>query len=386
MKRVARSTISDERFDRELATVLDQLAGELTGAPSVGEMQERLAARALVGIRPDRVFAGRRFVLLVALVMLTLAALATMLVAGLSRPTVDPLGNGPIIVAGVAYDPVTGKMGADPCDCTTDATWSADGTRVAFRRSSQILVTDLAQKRVRELGECSGCDESHDHISIASDGSVVAFTDDGDVWLVDVESGMRTRVTELGNDRQARSPTMAPDGERLAFFVEREPGIWVVDVHGGDPWQTHRRRQRHGSRLVAGRCFDRLPGQPPCVGSSRPRRHAVVDGGPRQRRAAATVELAGLLRAGMGRAGVVTGWSGTRPRGDRPGPASAHRAMDAVGRGCRRLDRAYPRGRGTGPCCLAASAAERAAAIGRGRASGCDGTATLSGSDGRAAP
>lgn len=176
------------------------------------------------------------------LVALVLAAAA---VAGSRLLTDDDdkaVGNGPIIVAGRAYDPYTdtGETESDPCNCTTDASWSADGQRVAFRRSSRIYVTDLADpagESERQLADCSGCDEVHDHISMAADGSSVAFTDEGDVWLADVEAGTRTQVTDLGEGRQARSPTLDPNGDRLAFVIDDEPGIWVADLAGGEPWQ-----------------------------------------------------------------------------------------------------------------------------------------------------
>ena len=190
----------------------------------------RRASRLAVGSPTVRVAAIMVATILLALALVAAAVAGSRLLADDGRGT---MGNGPIIVNGTAYDPYTGEIGPDPCNCTTDASWSADGRRVAFRRSSRILVIDLADERERELTDCTGCDD--DHISMAADGSSVAFTDEGDVWLVDVDTGTRTQVTDLGEGRQARSPTLAPDGDRLAFVIDGEPGIWVTDLGGGQP-------------------------------------------------------------------------------------------------------------------------------------------------------
>jgi Tol biopolymer transport system component len=170
--------------------------------------------------------------ILLALVLAAVAVAGSRLLVDDGRETV---GNGPIIVNGTAYDPYTGAIGPDPCNCTTAASWSADGQRVAFRRSSRILVIDLADERERELTDCTGCDD--DHISMAADGSSVAFTHEGDVWLVDVDTGTRIQVTDLGEGRHARSPALDPGDDRVAFVIDGEPGIWVTGLGGGQPGQ-----------------------------------------------------------------------------------------------------------------------------------------------------
>jgi hypothetical protein len=185
----------------------------------------RHASRLVVGSPTARVATIMAATVLLALVLAAAAVAGSRLLADDAR---QPVGNGPIIVAGRAHDPYTdtGETWPDPCNCTTDASWSADGQRVAFRRSSSIFVVDLKDpdgEPERQLGECSGCDD--DHISISADGSQVAFSDEGDIWLVDVETRARTRVTDLGKGRHARSPTLAPDGDRLAFVIDGEPGI-----------------------------------------------------------------------------------------------------------------------------------------------------------------
>ena len=197
----------------------------------IKEPPMRRASRLAVGSPTARIATIVVATILLALMLAAAAVVGSQLLVDDGQ---EAVGNGPIIVNGTAYDPYSGEIGPDPCNCTTDASWSADGQRVAFRRSSRVLVADLAEGSERELAVCTGCDD--DHISMAADGGSVAFTDDGDVWLVDVDTGTRTRVTDLGEGRQARSPTLDPDGDRLAFVIDGEPGIWVTDLGGGQPW------------------------------------------------------------------------------------------------------------------------------------------------------
>lgn len=199
----------------------------------VKEPPMRRGSRLAVGSPTARVASIMVATMLVALALAAAAVAGSRLLADDGKATVR---NGPIIVNGVSYDPYTGETGPDPCDgCTTDASWSVDGQRVAFRRSSQIWVADLAEARKWHLADCTDCED--DHISMAADGRSVAFTDEGDVWLVDVDTGVRTPVTNLGEGRHARSPSIAPGGERVAFAIDGEPGIWVTAIAGGEPWQ-----------------------------------------------------------------------------------------------------------------------------------------------------
>ena len=102
----------------------------------------RRASRIAVGSPTARVATVMLATILLALMLAAAAVAGSRLLAD----DKDTVGNGPIIVAGTAYDPYTGEIGPDPCDeCAADASWSADGQRVAFRRSSRIYVADLAE-------------------------------------------------------------------------------------------------------------------------------------------------------------------------------------------------------------------------------------------------
>ena len=85
----------------------------------------------------------------------------------------------------------------------------------------------------RQLVDCTTCD-TYGNVSMAADGSQVAYAIDGQVWLVDVASGARRQVTQLAPARVAVSPTLSPDGRRIAFVVEGEPGLWAIGIDGSD--------------------------------------------------------------------------------------------------------------------------------------------------------
>ena len=64
---------------------------------------------------------------------------------------------------------------------------------------------------------------------LSPDGTMVAYTDDGHVWLVPTAGGPPRRLVE------GSSPVWAPDG-RLVVSVERDDTTRLAVVHTGDPW------------------------------------------------------------------------------------------------------------------------------------------------------
>ena len=108
--------------------------------------------------------------------------------------------------------------GMVPADLTrirfvSDAQVSPDGRTVAF------VVTDLSEERDEYLSQ---------------------------IWLVDTTGGPPRRFT--GGPRRDTTPRWSPDGSRLAFVSEREPGkkgqLYVMPVAGGEP--TRLTDLRHG--------------------------------------------------------------------------------------------------------------------------------------------
>ena len=228
--------MSDERFERELQDFLDWQSGELAGAPSAEMMTTRVAGR----VRPRGfapIFERRTAILIATLALLAVAIAAAILANRPSQPPLPPMGNGPIMVAGLAYDPFTGEAGHVPCNCANDASWSADGERVAFMRwvgtVNGIWVADLAAGTERQLVDCTTCG-TDGNLSMAADGSQVAYAIDGQVWLVDVASGAQRQVTQLETGREASSPTLSPGWPSRRLRHRGEPGIWAIGIDGSD--------------------------------------------------------------------------------------------------------------------------------------------------------
>ncbi|MBN1826496.1 MAG: PD40 domain-containing protein [Candidatus Eisenbacteria bacterium] len=68
---------------------------------------------------------------------------------------------------------------------------------------------------------------------ISPDGTLIAFSYDGDIWTVPVDGGEATRITDhVGWDGY---PIWSPDGARIAFASDREGNsdVWIVPAAGG---------------------------------------------------------------------------------------------------------------------------------------------------------
>jgi WD40-like Beta Propeller Repeat len=150
--------------------------------------------------------------------------------SGLSTTLYGP-PNGPTFVNrklgldGTLGDPV------GPTDATS-FDWSIDGRAVLLRSPSLFVVKpktslwvldpDGSQRRLIR----NGIDPSW-----SPHGRWVAFTREGQVWVVDTRSGRARRLTTKGGER----PAWSPDGRRIAFFRVRheEAFLYVLDPKGG---------------------------------------------------------------------------------------------------------------------------------------------------------
>lgn len=134
--------------------------------------------------------------------------------------------------------------------------WSADGTRVMFVRSTisggTIVRSEIA---IRDVGrDARFLAPSEDQIVIrrdadpgnwapgfvptwSPDGSLVAFTSDMDgteqLYTIRVDGSGLTKLTTMGASGR---PAWSPDSSTIAFREDRIDGcIWLVDAVGSEP-------------------------------------------------------------------------------------------------------------------------------------------------------
>jgi Tol biopolymer transport system component len=185
------------------------------------------------------------------------------------RGRTDPVGDDPTV-------PVSIRSGRFLLDLGTGATRplpdgvpygafyavSPDGTMVATNpccdASDPLFVANVDGTGVRELTgnvmDGYGPSWSPDGTMLVfqgRDGSTLAF---GDLFVVDVASGKRTRITNLDQEKRYGwwflSPSFSPDGRSVLFHLPAGSGIsprdparwdlWSVPISGGEPTLVRR--------------------------------------------------------------------------------------------------------------------------------------------------
>ena len=116
-------------------------------------------------------------------------------------------------------------------DATTPPSWSPDGTRLAITSSGQLFVLDVETGAVSEIG--GKLNELSDHpltsASWSPDGTRIAFSNKVQVMVVEPDG---SDPVVIGGGRDAGQISWSPDGTRVAFSSVQ--GISVVSADGSD--------------------------------------------------------------------------------------------------------------------------------------------------------
>src|SRR3954454_3930690 len=117
--------------------------------------------------------------------------------------------------------------------------WSADGTQVAFSRSGAIWVMSADGSGARRVTDGSGDSDP----TWSPDAARIAFVRDRDIWTVDLAGGAATNLTadgpasdpEDGPEVDA-APDWSPDGKKIAFETNRSGRqIYTMNPDGSGP-------------------------------------------------------------------------------------------------------------------------------------------------------
>jgi TolB protein len=182
---------------------------------------------------------------------------AVMLSAGTAH-SAFPGRNGDIVIATARSEAASGEVYAIRLDGTgrvdlsrnpareDQATWSPDGSRVAFVREGTIVTALRDGSTQIEVGP--GTEPTW-----APTGGRLAFVRDNDIWLAAVDGTGQLQLT--ATSQTERLPTWSPDGSAIAFGRLDPTGggamdVVAIDVAGsGETWLARTRASL--SRLLA---------------------------------------------------------------------------------------------------------------------------------------
>jgi Tol biopolymer transport system component len=166
---------------------------------------------------------------LLAMLLLLLAAVA--LYAGSQpRPLPSPFGlagNGLVAYAEagdiLTIDPITGSRSAmfGGPEVDSDPRWSLDGSRLAFVRIAdghrRLVVADASGRIIAQSDPLS-FEPNSENILWSPDGRsiVLVSSDDGSIWIIDVETGSVRELHSVGVDGDLF--WRPPDGHQLLFL------------------------------------------------------------------------------------------------------------------------------------------------------------------------
>src|SRR5579863_4745345 len=135
------------------------------------------------------------------------------------------------------------QITSDPVD-KAGPVWSPDGLRIAFARAAPDHRIYIVPVLGGPESKVPGVSVTEPDLSWSRDGRHMAFVDevaeskvDG-IWVADLETGKRKRLTEPRNSIGDRSPVFSPDGQYIAFvriaLVPRVTDLYIVSARGGE--------------------------------------------------------------------------------------------------------------------------------------------------------
>ncbi|HEX7880980.1 MAG TPA: protein kinase [Candidatus Eisenbacteria bacterium] len=122
----------------------------------------------------------------------------------------------------------TGGMDTEPV-----ASGATNGALVYLQAATANIQFQWFDRRGTVTGSLPIAEGAWAFWDLSLDDRRVVIEKDGDLWAVDVERPVPTRLTSTGNNR---APVWTPDGNRVAFYSNRAGSqeIYTVDAGGGD--------------------------------------------------------------------------------------------------------------------------------------------------------
>jgi tol-pal system beta propeller repeat protein TolB len=121
--------------------------------------------------------------------------------------------------------------------------WTPDGHGLVYNildfTTSPIMFVDLATRAERAITSVRSSAGQDFAAIVAPDGKTVFFTRSSaysaEIFSIPIHGGKPTRLTSSGG-RASNSPTLSPDGHRMAFMSDRtgRPDTFVADIDGAN--------------------------------------------------------------------------------------------------------------------------------------------------------